>query len=251
MLTPIVYSKAPITEALLDIRVELPPSFEFSKLGNLYKAVNSDYPRFENTLAIENNLLTGQSITHQTTTTFTGFRFWHKHQKQVIQAQLDGFTFSRLTPYEGWEAFSKEAKRLWEIYCEVTEPQHITRIALRYINRFDFPLPMQDFSDYLRTTPNVPSDLTDGISDYLMQLRIPEPELPDHGSSGWLSLTEAILPSEGDPSTVSVILDIELSYETDLNRKTKDCWELFEKMHNRKNEVFEACITDKTRELIR
>ena len=53
------------------------------------------------------------------------------------------------------------------------------------------------------------------------------------------------------PRTASVALDIDLFRAEDLPDDDGQRRRLFEELRCRKNEVFEACITEKTRELIR
>src|SRR5207253_4384748 len=103
--------------------------------------------------------------------THIGYTFTSSDGLQAFQSRLDGFTFSRLAPYNGWESFCSEARRLWNIYREVTQPQAVTRAAVRYINRLDLPLPIRDLKDYLRTVPEVSPDLPQGLSGYFMQLQ--------------------------------------------------------------------------------
>jgi uncharacterized protein (TIGR04255 family) len=102
-----------------------------------------------------------------------GYDFPSGDGKQIFQARLDGFAFSRLAPYDCWESFRDEGRRLWEIYRTVAQPEVVTRIGVRYINRLDLPLQNLDFKHYLRTVPEVSPDLPQGLSGYFMQLRIP------------------------------------------------------------------------------
>jgi hypothetical protein len=71
-----------------------------------------------------------------------GWRFVSPDKLHVFQARLNGFTFSRLPPYVDWESFRTEARRLWDLYRAVANPIAPTRIAVRYINRLDLPLPI-------------------------------------------------------------------------------------------------------------
>ena len=250
------YAKAPIKEALIDIKFKLPPDVTPLTLSSIFRKVSDDYPQVENTLSVENksDLKVGQSVLNQTKTSFTGSRFLNHDGNQIFQARTDGFTFSRLSPYEDWQSMRKEAQKLLNVYVEHTKAQEITQITVRYINKLALPLPMQDFSVYLRTVPDISADLPQGVSDYLMQLRIPDQEI-----DGLISITEAIFPKEQqEKEFLSVLLDIGLSCNasfkmdasTDTTTNLSDCWEFLEKLHVRKNDVFEACITDKTRELI-
>ncbi|MFN5625028.1 MAG: TIGR04255 family protein, partial [Planctomyces sp.] len=47
----------------------------------------------------------------------------------------------------------------------------------------------------------------------------------------------------------SVVLDIDLFQDHALPNDEAELWKCFEALHDRKNEIFEACITDAAREL--
>jgi uncharacterized protein (TIGR04255 family) len=78
-----------------------------------------------------------------------------------------------------------------------------------------------------------------------MQLQIPQDDI-----DAMLVLNEAFEPQQ-DPDIVSVILDIDLFRDVHLPGDEEELWALFEQLRERKNEVFEASITDRTRELIK
>ena len=156
------------------------------------------------------------------------------------------FTFSRLSPYERWDKFREEAKRLWDIYRSVFKPTMLRRLAVRYINRIDIPLKDRsvDLKHFLRTFPEVSPAMTQDITNCFMQLELPQDDL-----GAVLQLTEAVIPPV-KPDTLSVVLDIDLYREQDTPCDEKEIWEFFERLRTRKNEIFEACITDRTRKLI-
>lgn len=240
------YKGAPITEALIDLRVELPSEVAVSTLKEIHHSVRSDYPMCEDMVMAQGQFQTGPSVAAIATQTHIGYRFSSGDGKQILQVRLDGFTLNRLAPYERWESFRDEARRLWEFYYAVANPKNINRVAIRYINRLDLPLPLSDFKDYLRTVPEVAPDLPQGLADYFMQLQIPQEDL-----EGMLVLIEALIPPpvEKAGQVVSILLDIDLFCSVILPGNGESQWKLLEKLRVRKNEVFEACITDKTREL--
>jgi len=132
------YKNAPITEALIDIRVELPAEFGFEQLQGMKKLVAAEYPRDETfTMAMATISLLPE-VQASTQHKKMGLKLWSVGDKQVFQARLDGFTFSRLEPYETWERLRDEARRLWDIYRGFAKPTRITRVAVRYINQLNF-----------------------------------------------------------------------------------------------------------------
>lgn len=238
------YSKAPITEAVIDIRVRLPETARLSDLEAVQEPHRSDYPGKESRSLARGRFEVGRQVSASASSEPIGFLFKSEDEKRIFQAQRDGFTMSRLAPYETWEPFREEARRLWTTYRVRLQPEAIVRLAVRYINRLDLPMPVGELKDYLRTVPEVSPELPQLLSGLFMQLTVPQDDL-----RGTLLLTEALIePSR--PDVVSVVLDIDLFRTEELPSDDGGIWELFELLHDRKNDVFEACITERTRELI-
>gem|GEM_PF-4379229 len=57
----------------------------------------------------------------------------------VFQVRRDGFAFSRLEPYGGWEEFVAAAVSNWERYRAFMNAGELHGINLRYINRIQIP----------------------------------------------------------------------------------------------------------------
>lgn len=238
------YSRAPVTEALIDLQAELPDGVTLATLMELHSGIKADYPMCQELVIFQGQMVAGASVGATASQTQVGYIFSSSDQKQIFQSRLDGFTFSWLAPYDRWETFRGEAQRLWNIYQSATNPKCINRLALRYINRLDLPFPFEDFKDYLRTVPEVSPDLPQGLSSYFMQLQIPQEDL-----RSLLILNQAIIPPPS-PDVVSVLLDIDLFRDIDLPNDYSALWDVLEQLHTRTDQVFEACITDRTRELI-
>ncbi|MBW4635964.1 MAG: TIGR04255 family protein [Iphinoe sp. HA4291-MV1] len=240
------YTRVPITEALIDLQIEVPSEKDVSVLTKFLNDLKSDYPKHEYLLDFQSQFQLDSSLTTTTTITqkYTGFRVFSTDNKQVIQLRLNGFTFSRLAPYDKWESFRDEARRLWEIYCKTIDAKTVTRVAVRYINRIDLPYPFNDFKEFLLTLPEISPKLSQGLSDYFMQLQIPQTDL-----DAMLVLNEGIIPSDKENS-VSVLLDIDLFSNIKISSHDNSYWNILENFRIRKNEIFEGCITDKTRELL-
>lgn len=243
MQAPKHYSHAPITEALIDIQVKLPPQVKLDNLAQVYSSIQAEYPQREEVLLFQGQMMAGASVGATASQSPIGYIASRNDQKQILQLRLDAFAFSRLAPYDCWENFRDEAKRLWNIYQSVTHPEAIVRLALRYINRLDIPLPVSDIKDYLRTFPEVSPDLPQGLSGYFMQLQIPQEKL-----GTMLVINQAIVPPP-TPDVVSIILDLELFMKEDIPHDEK-LWHILEQMHEQKNIAFEACITERIRESI-
>ncbi len=238
------YPKAPITEAVIDLRVNLPEKIVLGNLLEAYAEEKDRYPRRSKHFVFEGKMSAGELVAASASQKEVGHVFMSQDGHQVFQAGLDGFSFSQLASYDRWETFSGEARRLWGIYRSMAQPELIKRLAVRYINRIDIPLPVKDFKDYLRTLPEVSPEMDQGLSNFFMKLQIPRPEI-----KSTLVIQEAIIPPP-NPSVVSILLDIDLYREVDVPNEETKIWDFFEDLRKSKNQVFEACITDQVRGLI-
>ena len=158
-----------------------------------------------------------------------------------MQARLDGFTFSRLHPYVKWEELRDEAYRLWQLYKDMTSPESITRVAVRYINNLNIPMPIKDFDDYLTAPPTVPEGLPQGVSSFLTRTVIHEPSFGANAI-----ITQAL--EQVDTDVAPVILDIDVFKLESKGIVEKDAWKIMEKLRHFKNKVFFSSITDDLKE---
>jgi uncharacterized protein (TIGR04255 family) len=239
----IQYENAPITEALIDIRVELPSGVTLKTLEAVHDKVKQVYPGKKKRVYVQGQFSAGDEVGAVAKQTVMGFALATKNGKQIFQVRLDGFTFSRLRPYGNWGDLRDEGRRLWELYREAVSPQKITRVAVRYINQIDIPVRAIDYKDYFRTAPEVSPVLPQELSGFFMQLHFPQPDL-----GGLLILTQTAVPPPR-PNMNSVILDLDVFKDGVEIASDDEVWELLETLRNRKNEFFEGCLTDKAREL--
>ena len=237
------YPNAPVTEAVIDVQVATAATVD--ALQDAYAGEEASYPVIEKLNTTTGAMVFGPE-THAAATASSepvGYLCRSPDGVQIYQTRTNGYTFSRLARYPHWGVFSAEARRLWDKYRAVAKPTAITRVAVRYVNRIDIPLPLKSFGDYLRTAPQLSPDLPEGLSGYFMQLMIP---LTNIKCNGIINQT-LIEPAKTD--VVSVVLDIDIFRTEDLPGDEAQLWELLEQLRQAKNTVFEACITDQARRL--
>ncbi|OGA37728.1 MAG: hypothetical protein A3G24_02805 [Betaproteobacteria bacterium RIFCSPLOWO2_12_FULL_62_13] len=243
MATPRHLNNAPIHEALIDLRVRLAPDFDHEILKNAHEMVKEDYPKSETRLRgqVEFALAPDGTTTQKMAERGVhGYFFKTEDEKRLVQFRLDGFTYNWLRPYETWERFRDEARRLWEIYATLAKPLGITRVAVRYINRLSLPLPVNDFEEYLTAAPRVPDALPQGVGSFLTRVVINEPR------KGFTGIIIQALEGIVDPGTITILLDIDASKETDFDADGVGAWRTVEELRNFKNDIFFRSVTDKT-----
>jgi uncharacterized protein (TIGR04255 family) len=241
------FPNAPITEALLDIRATLRKGVTLDTLATFQAGIEGRYPSRKERRAWEGMVQLGPAGAvemRQKASGPDGFLFTSADGRQIVQARLDGFTFNRLRPYVAWEALREEAREHWERFRTIAGPEGVSRIALRYINRFDIPVTATDFKQYIRTAPEVAPGLPQGLAAFLMRLVVP---MERFGSTA--IITETMEAPKGD--RFPFILDIDVSIERPFSPDDGAMWEAFERLRECKNAVFFESVTDSAKELFR
>ena len=242
-----IFRNAPITEALLDIRVILSDNTGLDQLVAFHDGVRDRYPNKRDRKMWKGSIQVRAEGPEIPTPSggIDGFLFSSIDGRNIVQCRLDGFTFNRLKPYDRWETFREDAFKLWQKYVQIAAPKQITRVALRYINRIEIPLPISDFKDYILTGPEIAPGLPQSLSGFFMQLTIPVTDAPAQAM-----ITETIEPIT-ETKRLPFILDIDVFREAAFDVSEQEAWEVLEKLHELKNEVFFKSITPKARELFR
>lgn len=245
MAAPKYLKKAPIREAILDIRVKLPVNTESVKLLAIQPKIEDRYPnrqvqwKGQFQIQLDKPDLEAASIARAV----NGYMYRSADDKQIVQYRLDGFTFNRMQPYDKWETLRDEGRRLWEFYCEAMSPETTTRVALRYINFLELPTPVHEFAEYLTSPPVVPANLPQGVSSFLTRIVINEP------TQGVAAVITQALEKIIKPDIVPIILDIDAIKEGPFGPDSPEIWETFERLRIFKNQVFFESVTEKALEL--
>jgi uncharacterized protein (TIGR04255 family) len=241
---------APIVEALIAIDVAPALSDEvISRLDEAAQTFQADYPESEpfRFLQFQLNVDGGQQPIAQHDPAF-GKKYVSGDKRQLVVFRRNGFSFSRLPPYQRWTNFRDEAHRLWKIYRAASGPIPIVRFGLRYINRVSIPIAMP-IDKFLKLYPEVPTN-ADGslrtISSCYMRVDSILTEIPD----GRLIIQQAALPPErADVATLS--LDFDISVMTPQGVTEDYVWETFESARQVKNQLFVDSLTPEFLETFR
>lgn len=231
-------SKAPIDEALIDIRVTLPKhTRELEHFAALDEKFRDQYPDKKTINEFHYRVNFDHPETEEKTSKQLGFRYTSADNIQVIQATLNGFTFSRLSPYQDWTQLREEARRVWRIYSDHVQPENITRVATRYINKLKFSGAHVDLDHYLNYVPVVPKALPQVLDGFFSRVVVPDAKV--HCTA---ILTQQLQPS---PSEVAVILDIDVFREK-VFADEEEAWRTIDTLRDIKNLIFFDSITEET-----
>lgn len=241
-----ILKNAPIQEALIDLRVKLPQNIKLTDIVQFHEKVRESFPNKRERVSFQGGIqmLDGKPVSMPSSGGPDGYFFESPKRDKIVQARLDGFTFNKLKPYENWRVFQSEALKLWKLYASIAKPEKVVRIALRYINRIEIPLPIENFKDYIVTVPEIAPTLPQGLSHFFMRLLIPNERI-----KATATVTETMeMTNEG--RTLAIIFDIDVWKNTDYLPDSNVIWRDLEKLRVFKNQVFFESITDRTKEML-
>lgn len=238
MATPRHLTRAPITEALIDIKVTLPQhTRSLETLAILEDRFRDHYPDKKTIHVVAYKFPAIPTQPGESTSKEVGFRYTSKDNLQVIQAAVSGLTFSRLSPYQDWEQLRDEARRVWGIYSQHLQPENITRVATRYINKITLPGYYVDFDRYLRYIPRIPEVLPQTLAGFFSRVIV-----PDEQGQRTAIITQTFQPT---PTELAVLLDIDV-FRSKVFADEQEAWSVIEELREFKNRIFFDSITDDT-----
>ncbi len=229
---------APITEALIDIQVQLPPDVDLVQLRKFHSGLEQRFPKIEERIKVVGVFKMDQTGAEMKSEAPAPDGWWMQSEENGLLAQvrLDGFTLSKLPPYITWQSLSGYARELWHRYVEIARPINVTRLALRYVNKIEMP-PGVDFKESILTVPEIAPGIPQELPEYFMRLVIP------HFSGSTAIVTEASLPIPpgGAPT---MLFDIDVFRVTAMGATDEPgVWSVLEDLRRYKNVIFFNSVT--------
>lgn len=229
------YTNPPIVEAAISVGYPPVDVARLPEMRDFAAALKSEYPHQSPRLQHQAQLQFGQTVGYTSSQHEDGVICASEDRRRFAQFSLTAVIFSRLAPYGSWEDFEHQARPLWERFYEAFSVQP-SSLAVRYINRIEIPTgePMEN---YLRTFPEISRDLPQMIGRYFMRIEMPIEDAV-------LVMQQGFVPASS-PELYGILLDNDLRYEVST---AESLWQMALKARSAKDQIFEACITDKLRE---
>ena len=239
------YRRPPITEAVIEVRFA--EAVEDRELRNVSHAFASHYPGEQILLNVEFGLSVGDLVRSPTAQMKAGQQSYRRStlsEAELALAAPASLIISQLPDYPGWQAFFDRFKRDWSLWKREVGYRKIVRVGVRYINRLDIPAdgPVVAHERYLNLSARSPDDLGP-TTTYAIQATFQSAQV-----NGSIVINSGVVPSPLE-GRLSIMLDIDVSRENSLPQKDEDLLLLLQDFREEKNRVFEACITDRAREL--
>lgn len=243
---PMNYGHAPITEAVIHLRTSnVVNETERKKAAKRLKALYS-HSQTQQSINININATGGPNVAVEQEP--QGIRLTSDDETDIVLIQRNGVVISRLAPYPGWPKFRERAIAVWAEWRAATSNPPVSRIGVRYINRIDIPYanePKIDPRDYLLFSPQDPGISSAPMQGYVVQIT------KSTDAPHWLTSVASTLVSPPPLlDHISILFDIDVFRTEEIPRRDDELWVVVDEARGIKNEIFERCITTKTRELI-
>jgi uncharacterized protein (TIGR04255 family) len=238
---PRSYGRPPITEAVIDFRVN--GSAKMEDLERLSQKLHSRYPTKQGIQDVEIQVGAQNAVDM----TPAGYRLASLDQADVCVLNIGGITTSRLAPYLGWESLEHSMLANWKAWRKIAGLTLPSRIGVRFINRIDVPVDLVDkvpITDYIRLHiefPNVSDAPWIGFSTQLSTASM-RPHWNVNLGAGLVSPPPLL-------GYISLLLDIDVWRSEEIPTAAKDQEALLTEARELKNELFEQFVTDNSREL--
>jgi len=244
-----VFPNAPITEALIDLQVSMDDEFTLDRLKPVAELLQETFPQREEKTVHHQSIKLQANVGVSELSTRTepvGSILFSEDRDEAVQIRVNGFTYSKLKPYENWPSLRARARNLWGQYVETVKPVKVVRIATRYINRIELPKEELDFDDYITTGVRIGEGIPQGMTEFFFRAVIPS---ADHSMHAVVSST--FEPTGDDIDTVPYILDIDVFRPVVADPSSDEVWKILEHIREYKNAIFFQSTTDKAKALFR
>lgn len=236
--------RAPITEAIVDLRAQVPEKFDPECFADLNELLGNDLPVSEAMRLIEGGTrIAGKEISQTVHDKgVLGYALRTENRDRIAQFRRDGFTFNKLKPYTRWDDVFSQAWDLWDTYVDKASPLSVSRVAIRYINHLTIPFPY-NFAEYLTDPPTLSKGTPSQMTGYFKRSSVHDP------SSGISANVIQALEQSPDANTVTFLLDIDVYRVVNCEPRDPALGGAFAQLHDMKNKIFFGAITEKTAEM--
>lgn len=242
------YANPTITEAICEIHFRLSQSREWklSLPGEIFKLLQDEFPIMEPVLEMGLQFEIGPSGTStKILPPPQKFRFRHATRPLVLQIAENTFSINMLAPYPGWKDTRTYALAAWQKVEDVLEPEIISRVGLRYINRIAKETAQDRLTDWLRATEYIPEGILHSEAGFLLRLQ-------SHlDKDNTLIVTLGDTTPDAESPQGAIIFDLDRIVEREILSKQELLEDLLDILHNDVWDVFASTRSGKLEAFLR
>ncbi|WP_167334095.1 TIGR04255 family protein [Rhizobium leguminosarum] len=242
------YARPPIVEAVIEVQFTDAP-LSRKDMERFVKKVHRKYPRNElmQDYDFGFQFANGKPTGAESKLKQEWFRCIGDDVADIVNIRPTALVTARTAPYESWDVLFASFVKDFEVLRKLTGFKRATRIGARYINRIDIPSPQSvpvDPRRYLNIYPHFPFSKYPALSANFSMLEFRDEERTN----------VIIRAGQVDPVLInhtSLLLDIDVFIFEEIPLKVDFVINLYDKLHETKNRLFEALITEEGRALFK
>lgn len=242
-----IYKKPPVSQVVCEFQFVGASAWDWTIPGLIYQKISDKFPEKRQEQGFQIRIGPGEQKVEQSLSlpsTLTKVQFLNDSKSAMVQIGPDLLAVNIMSGYPGWESFRTLVLEQFRIYTEIAHPVSFKRIGLRYTNRVEFSQNRIETTDYFNYYPKLPPSLDQMHGPFSMQVL--------HTYDNERDILNLRMSSEVRvPPTPNIVIILDLDYAlidaTRLKLDEVESW--IDQAHDRIESMFEACITDKAREL--
>jgi uncharacterized protein (TIGR04255 family) len=236
------YANPPIVEAVCEFRLTPETRWDLTVPGLLYEKLKESFPQKEQRIIQEVELAQGSEGLQQQIRTSERIMFFTSDRKMLVQVGTRLLVVNALKPYPHWEGFKPRIEMAWKSLQATIEVHGLERIGLRYINHIELPAQGVKLSEYFEFYPFVGQRLPQQVVSFIAGVEFSYADGRDH-------CRVQLTPILGSVGKHLLMLDLDYFVARPRSVEVAKVIDWIEEAHNRVEEIFEGCITEKLREM--
>jgi uncharacterized protein (TIGR04255 family) len=245
------YKNPPIEEAVCDFQFAPGVDWDPTLPGRLYEKLKDTYGEKPRQLQLVESQLQGPnsegspsfSLRHQFGK--TRIQLLAENGTRIVGISEHQLSIHMLRPYTKWEDFRPRIMQALAAYREIANPEGVTRLGLRYINRIVINQSNPELGEYFTIPPKFPQ--VEPPTRMLAFFNRKETEFLDKPIRIVVTFAD-VEPRSSENASYLLDLDI-ICIRTDDPIPLDDVPEVMEDMKNRHRDVFESLVTEASRRL--
>ena len=236
------YKNPPITEVVCEFRFELESVFDQKTVDLFFNEIKEKFPKKKkgqtHQIKFEINPK-GQSF-NKTLEEFD--QFFSDDEKTLIQLDKGRLSIHKLKPYNSWQEFYPLINLVFDSYIKNIKIKSIQRIGLRYINNFEIPLSTFDIEQYFNLRPM----MGEGLPQDLVSFMVGTIFAFENGRD---NIKIQLIDRLATPGKTVFVLDMDYFLVNPGSIQINEIAQWITNAHKNAENVFEAALTDKTKQL--
>lgn len=238
-----VYKGAPVINSIIQFRYKKIEEFDEKKIKKIGDEIKSQFPivnvNVSQSITIDPKAETKLSITGNK---IEGVSFENSDKNKLLQVGLERLTLESKQKYNGWEEFSAEAIKYWEMFSPYLKDLEIVGISTRFTNKIEIPPDTKEVKKYFNVYIKA-----DGMEIGVNQFQMKYTSSPQEN----MAVHTAHILNPQINNKIPYFLDIDVIILENFSNENNVILSKLDILRKTKNEIFNNIITEETKELIR